>query len=484
MSASLVLIGSMLLVLVSVILLKKYFNSRYRKPVQAINLLHYSCILVAIAISVLVGCRKETDVKLTADIAYEVLDNNYTVPVKINFTNTTTGAQFYKWTFENGNPDSSTYKNPGIIEFTKPGTITVKLLAWNDYDRQEKTITIILDTVPKAAFTAAPVLNNISPVDYNYNYAGVGATEFQWTFNGGTPSTSTQKNPAAVHYDIPGDYSTRLIVKNWRGRTDTVQKTVTIRPVLTAAFDVVPTFESDDYQVPVVAKLDNHTVSALTHNWQATGGTMSNPSDSVPTVTFATPGNYTIQYTASNGKQTQTVSKSITVYPNTHLRSFSNVRLGINSAHATTGSFFSTYLRKVIKQGDVTAANSPYIDLCYFGLNATFSYNQFVSPATVQNWTFAPILNATNTIYVNKAETCGCGVNISATQFDAIADGNFFSNISVPASGLTNDFFDDAVPFRVVLFQNAAGKKGAIKINQYVINGVDSYIVCDIKVQK
>ena len=100
------------------------------------------------------GCRKETEVEINTSFTYEVLDSNYNVPVKISFVNTTSGAQFYKWTFENGNPDSSSFKNPGIIEFKKPGTITIRLEAWNDYDRKEKTITIVLDTVPKAEFTA------------------------------------------------------------------------------------------------------------------------------------------------------------------------------------------------------------------------------------------------------------------------------------------------------------------------------------------
>ena len=430
------------------------------------------------------GCHKETEVKISADFIYEVLDSNYNVPVKINFANTSSGAQFYKWTFVNGNPDSSTYKNPGIIEFTKPGTITVKLEAWNDYDRKEKTVTIVLDTVPKADFTASAILNNISPVDYNYNFTGTGATEYQWIFNGGVPAISTERNPSHIHYDLNGTYDTKLIVKNWRGRTDTIQKTIIVRPALSAAFDVAASFETDDYQVPFIATLDNHTVSATTHLWQATGGVLSSALDSVPTVTYTNPGNYSIQYTASNGKQTQTVTKNITLYPNTHLRTFSNIHLGINTAHATIGSFFSTYLRKIIKQADVTTGNSAQIDICYFGLNQTFSFNQFISPTIVQNWTFPPIANASNTIYVNKMEGCGCGINITSAQFDAIADGSFFNNITVPASGLSNDFFDNTVPSRVVMFQNASGKKGAIKISQYIVNGTDSYIVCDIKVQK
>ncbi|QYS89619.1 hypothetical protein [Flavobacterium davisii] len=37
---------------------------------------------------------------------------------------------------------------------------------------------------------------------------------------------------------------------------------------------------------------------------------------------------------------------------------------------------------------------------------------------------------------------------------------------------------------RIVLFKTKDGRKGAIKIKNMITNGTNSYIVCDIKVQK
>jgi len=52
-----------------------------------------------------------------------------------------------------------------------------------------------------------------------------------------------------------------------------------------------------------------------------------------------------------------------------------------------------------------------------------------------------------------------------------------------PASGGWHNFDNSVVP-RIVLFQTRDGRKGAIKIKQFVQNGAASYIVADIKVQK
>ena len=37
---------------------------------------------------------------------------------------------------------------------------------------------------------------------------------------------------------------------------------------------------------------------------------------------------------------------------------------------------------------------------------------------------------------------------------------------------------------RIVLFETANGRKGAIKIKEYISNGTESYIFVDIKMQK
>jgi len=428
--------------------------------------------------------RKEVDIPLKVDFVYAVQDSNYNVPVQINLANRTEGAQFYKWTFLNGTPAESSYKEPGFVYFDTPGPITIKLEAWNDYERKEKIIQILLDTVPKSKFNAVPRINNISPVDWDFNFTGEGASRFNWIFESGVPATSSEKNPTQIHYDIPGQYRVSLRVENHRGRFDTISKLITVLPPLNATFDIDPFYEDDDYEAPLQARLLNHTIGATTHSWQATGGVFSNTADSLPTVSFAAPGNYTVSYTASNGKQTQTITRNIQVLPNSGIRTFQNVKLGINTAHTNIGSFFSTYYRKIIKRDSVNSQNGPRIDICFFGLSESFNFNKFISPTEVQNWTFTSIPGATATTIVNKQESCSCGVNLDPAAFDAMTNSSYFDSMSVPSVPGNNDDFNNSNVPRIIIFRNSFGKKGAIKIKQYVSAGDNSYIICDIKVQK
>lgn len=48
-------------------------------------------------------------------------------------------------------------------------------------------------------------------------------TEWEWTFEGGTPNKSTEKNPKGIRYDYSGNYGVRLIAKNPAG-ADTIYK--------------------------------------------------------------------------------------------------------------------------------------------------------------------------------------------------------------------------------------------------------------------
>ncbi|RPI69422.1 MAG: PKD domain-containing protein [Ignavibacteriae bacterium] len=57
-------------------------------------------------------------------------------------------------------------------------------------------------------------------------------TSWEWTFNGGTPSTSTEQRPPKVCYDRVGTYSVRLVAGNRFG-FDTVLALVVVRPLPT-----------------------------------------------------------------------------------------------------------------------------------------------------------------------------------------------------------------------------------------------------------
>jgi PKD repeat protein len=430
-------------------------------------------------------CRRNVvDSVVNVDFTYEVLDNDYSIPVRLIITNKTTGAQFYNWTFEGGTPATYDKFDPGYIQFDKPGPIKIKLEAWNDEERKEKEIVIQLDSVVDAAFNIEPVINNYGPTQFAINNQSAGVTKFQWTLENGQPATSTEKNPV-VNYSTPGSYRVKLQVENDRGEKDTVSKMITVLPSLDKAeFDIIPSFDDDDYEAPLIAKLDNHTISATQHKWVASGGTLSKTTDSVPTITYTTAGNYSITYEATNGKQTKTVTRTITVKPNSGLRAMNNVRLGINTAHSGIGSFYSTRLRQVFKKDDVNAQNGPMIDLVFFGLSESFTYNRFISPDSAPSYTFGEVPGATHTRIINSQEKCGCGFDFTPAEFDIMTKGAVLQPFTIPSVSDGNVPFSSDILPRVILFQNALGKKGAIKIKQFVQAGQQSYIVCDIKVQK
>lgn len=440
--------------------------------------------LFILSLFLITACHRNiTSVTVSADFTYEVLDNDYSVPVRIAIENTSKNAQGFKWTFEGGAPETYDKKEPGYIEFTKPGTIKIKLEAWNDDQREEKEITIQLDSVVSAGFDIQPVTNNYGPTQFVITNKSAGVTTYNWTFENGQPASSTDKNPT-VQYNSPGEYEVKLQAVNERGEKQTVSKKVTVLPALeNASFDIAPSFDDDDFEAPLTAKLENHTTNATIHKWSVTGGSFSNAADSIPTVSFANPGTYTIMYEASNGKQTKTTNQTITVKPNSALRSFSDVHLGINTAHVTIGSFFSTRLRQVFKKDEVSIDNGSLIDLVFFGLSESFSYNLFVSPNETQSYTFGVTPGATHTQLVNLQEKCSCSGTLSANDFDAITSGAALDAISFTETTAANNAFNNILP-RIVLFKNASGKKGAIKIKQMVQAGQQSYIICDIKVQK
>jgi PKD repeat protein len=81
--------------------------------------------------------------------------------------------------------------------------------------------------------------------DNSYNYTG--SITYQWTFEGGTPATSTDKNPK-VSYSTPGKYKVTLVVTNSVG-SDTEEKADYIEVIPAKAPLSAP--YTQDFEFPV-----------------------------------------------------------------------------------------------------------------------------------------------------------------------------------------------------------------------------------------
>ncbi len=148
----------------------------------------------------------------------------------VTFTNNSQYAASYLWNFGDG--QTSTEANP-VHTYMTPGTYTVTLRVENPLGNDTKTrdnyITVNANTNPPVAdFVASETEistgTTITFTDLTENIV----TSWSWTFEGGTPATSTEQNPT-VTYDEPGDYTVTLVATNAYGsNTETKVDYITV----------------------------------------------------------------------------------------------------------------------------------------------------------------------------------------------------------------------------------------------------------------
>ena len=140
----------------------------------------------------------------------------------------------WSWTFNGADQTSSTQMNP-VITYSTPGTYDVSLTVANGIgsDSETKTAYITVNPItnpPVADFVAD---NTTIVAGQTVNFTDLSTnmpTSWSWSFNGGTPTTSTQQNPSIV-YNTPGTYDVSLTATNSIGSgTETKTAYITVTP--------------------------------------------------------------------------------------------------------------------------------------------------------------------------------------------------------------------------------------------------------------
>lgn len=432
------------------------------------------------------SCEHEVALPVSVDFSYAVANNDYSVPVQITFSNATEGADTYQWTFEGGLPMSSEKRNPGTIVYEKAGVYPIRLLAQNrDGSSDLKEIQIAVDPAIEVGFLVEVLENNFPPMEVALTSTSVGANTYRWSFEGGTPSSSDQEHPPRVVFQNPGIYPIVLEVSNGK-ETYQTSTTVSVAPHLAVDFDFELAFEDNDHQVPVSLSLQSIATSVTDYSWSFSGATPATSAQANPNIVLSDPGIQTLTLTASNGKETQTLSKIIELLPNTNLRIFNDIKLGVSTAHNldTIGAFFAAKLRKVFSKNGVTDADGKFIDLVFLGLNDRFTFNRFLSPNQGRAFGFDSIPNATHTKIINRLEDCNCSVSLSAVSFDAMENDGVLRKLYIKETLSGSQDFDSSELPRIVLFETEDGRVGAVKIKAFVANGLASYVLVDIKIMK
>ncbi len=160
----------------------------------------------------------------TAD--YEASSTEITQGDTVFFTDLSgPGVLEWEWNFEDGDPSTSIEENPYVV-YSDTGYFDVSLTVVNadgtDSELKENYIHVSQMDIPVPDFEADAT--NISPggtVHFTDLSTG-NPSEWEWIFEGGSPSSSPNQNPT-IRYNNPGTYPVTLIAGNLGG-SDTLVK--------------------------------------------------------------------------------------------------------------------------------------------------------------------------------------------------------------------------------------------------------------------
>jgi len=165
----------------------------------------------------------------------------------------------------------------------------------------------------EANFEVTVINNDYSiPVEISLTNNSQGADQYFWTFEGGIPDASTQKQPGNIWYKYPGTYTIRLECRNAYHST-TKEYTLQIDSAIQAGFETY--IRINDF-APVTLDIENQTSGSTFYQWQFEGGKPESSTEKdPPPVLYENPGEYTIRLITGNERETQEFIQSIKVLP-------------------------------------------------------------------------------------------------------------------------------------------------------------------------
>ncbi len=223
-----------------------------------------------------------------------------------------TGTFF--WNFGDGS--TGTGATP-TKRYGTTGTYTISLTVTNDIGQSAtttRTITVAASSTNVVAnFTFSPVTPRIGQdVFFNASASRPTTATYTWTFGDG--STGTGITPTK-NYASAGTFMVTLVVNNGLGQQEASSSTITVTAATSFTADF--TFSPTDPKISlgtnsVIFDATPSTAGATTWTWDFGDGTAARSGQRL-SHTFARQGTWVVRLTISNGVQTATITRNVTV---------------------------------------------------------------------------------------------------------------------------------------------------------------------------
>ena len=328
-------------------------------------------------------------------MAFTGSPTNGLVPLTVNFTNTTTGATNYSWTFGDGKTGATT--NASNV-YTNAGTYTVTLTAYGPGGSNVLTktsyITVTNPPPPVVAFVGSPT-NGLLPLTVNFTNTTSRATNYIWTFGDGKTGATTN---ASNVYTNAGTYTVTLTAYG-PGGSNALTKTsyikVTNAPPPVVAFTGTPT----NGFAPMTVIFTNRSSGATNYSWTFGDGKTSAATNA--SNVYSNAGTYTVTLTAvgRGGSNALTQTNYIVVGVGTNTVPFTSTNpIAINAvgqaspypAGILVSNITATVAKVTVTLSNFTHTATPDVDILLVGPGGqkTYLMSDAGSRTGVTNLTF------------------------------------------------------------------------------------------------
>ncbi len=357
-------------------------------------------------------------------------------PQTVSFTNTSTGPASFtncSWSFGDGG-QNNTSCNP-TYAYTLPGSysITLQVTDANGCGANVVKGTVNVSAPPTVIISSNPLALTSCTAPFTAAFSGSncvtgsptgGGLTYNWTFQGGSPASSTQQTPGNVTFNTPGSYNVTLTVTDNNNCSATTIKPVTVsQPTLQTTIPGTVCLNS-----PFSFSFQTNQPTTFWNFGAAPSPTILNtggPTTSSIFPGYSTPGIYTINITA--GSFPCTASQTKTVYVEQVIANFTLTPPSFTCSPTFTASYINMSSSNAVSytwttfNGNVTqtstatnptftfvqGSNNPYTIFNTFGAQVSLiaqSANGCISTATV--YTYDSIRRPTAWFNKDKKEGC------------------------------------------------------------------------------
>jgi len=313
----------------------------------------------------------------------------------------------------------------GLIPITN--TMTVSFVAVDDNPGHLVEAAVdgfkVEDTSPYPLFSASATTGCL-PFTVQFTDSSDTTFLWNWTFEGGTPSTSTEQNPTVV-YDTPGTFNVTLTVTTQTASVYTIERPNFI------TVGQAPTADFTSNMAGNVANFTNTSIGGAFFLWNFGDGSTSTQAN--PNHAYTSQGIFTVTLTVGNACGTATFTQNVEVFaiPPTAIFTVS----GTSGCAPFTVNYTSASLGSPTNYNWTFPGGTPGTSTAQ---NPTVVYNTpgtYSAQLTVSNPAGSNTANLNQLITVGTAPTAlfSFGVNL----FDVA-----FTNNSVGATSYAWDFGD------------------------------------------